>query len=78
VIGTFGPSTIQPVVAASCLPDQLKTAVRDVLGARRARGGQVRAGAGLHRGLRRPARLMYAGWDRRSAVRRKLPSQLVI
>jgi hypothetical protein len=31
VIGTFGPSTIQPVVTASRLPDQLKTAVRDML-----------------------------------------------
>ena len=31
VIGTFGPSTIQPVVTASRLPDQLKTAVRDLL-----------------------------------------------
>jgi phosphonate transport system substrate-binding protein len=31
VIGSFGPSTIQPVVAASRLPDQLKTAVREVL-----------------------------------------------
>jgi ABC-type phosphate/phosphonate transport system substrate-binding protein len=30
VIGTFGPSTIQPVVTASRLPDQLKTAVRDL------------------------------------------------
>jgi len=31
VIGSFGPSTIQPVVTASRLPDQLKTAVRDLL-----------------------------------------------
>ena len=31
VVGAFGPSTIQPVVAASRLPDQLKTAVREVL-----------------------------------------------
>lgn len=30
MIGTFGPSTIQPVVTASRLPDQLKTAVRDL------------------------------------------------
>ena len=30
-IGTFGPSTIQPVVAASRLPDQLKDQVREVL-----------------------------------------------
>jgi phosphonate transport system substrate-binding protein len=31
VIGTFGPSTIQPVVAASRLPDQLKNRVRELL-----------------------------------------------
>jgi phosphonate transport system substrate-binding protein len=31
VIGTFGPSTIQPVVAASRLPDQLKDGVRELL-----------------------------------------------
>ena len=31
MIGTFGPSTIQPVVAASRLPAQLKAAVREVL-----------------------------------------------
>jgi phosphonate transport system substrate-binding protein len=31
VIGTFGPSTIQPVVAASRLPDQLKDRVRELL-----------------------------------------------
>jgi phosphonate transport system substrate-binding protein len=31
VIGTFGPSTIQPVVAASRLSAQLKAAVREVL-----------------------------------------------
>jgi ABC-type phosphate/phosphonate transport system substrate-binding protein len=31
VIGTFGPSTIQPVVAASCLPGQLKDQVRELL-----------------------------------------------
>jgi phosphonate transport system substrate-binding protein len=30
-IGAFGPSTIQPVVAASRLPDQLKDQVREVL-----------------------------------------------
>jgi phosphonate transport system substrate-binding protein len=31
VIDTFGPSTIQPVVAASRLPDQLKDEVRELL-----------------------------------------------
>jgi phosphonate transport system substrate-binding protein len=31
VIGAFGPSTIQPLVAASRLPHQLKDQVRDVL-----------------------------------------------
>jgi phosphate/phosphite/phosphonate ABC transporter binding protein len=31
VIGAFGPSTIQPVVAASRLPDQLKDQIREVL-----------------------------------------------
>jgi ABC-type phosphate/phosphonate transport system substrate-binding protein len=31
VIGAFGPSTIQPVVAASRLPDRLKDQVREVL-----------------------------------------------
>jgi phosphonate transport system substrate-binding protein len=31
VVGTFGPSTIQPVVAASRLPDQLKDEVRELL-----------------------------------------------
>jgi phosphonate transport system substrate-binding protein len=31
VVGSFGPSTIQPVVAASRLPDQLKDEVREVL-----------------------------------------------
>jgi phosphonate transport system substrate-binding protein len=31
VIGTFGPSTIQPVVAASRLPDRIKQQVRDLL-----------------------------------------------
>jgi phosphonate transport system substrate-binding protein len=31
IIGAFGPSTIQPVVAASRLPDQLKDQVRDLL-----------------------------------------------
>jgi phosphonate transport system substrate-binding protein len=31
VIGAFGPSTIQPVVAASRLPDRLKDQVRDLL-----------------------------------------------
>jgi phosphonate transport system substrate-binding protein len=31
VIGSFGPSTIQPVVAASQLPEQLKGEVRDLL-----------------------------------------------
>jgi phosphonate transport system substrate-binding protein len=31
VVGTFGPSTIQPVVAASHLPDQLKDEVRELL-----------------------------------------------
>jgi ABC-type phosphate/phosphonate transport system substrate-binding protein len=31
VVGAFGPSTIQPVVAATRLPDQLKTAIRDAL-----------------------------------------------
>jgi phosphonate transport system substrate-binding protein len=31
VIGSFGPSTIQPVVAASRLPEQLKDEVRDLL-----------------------------------------------
>jgi phosphonate transport system substrate-binding protein len=31
VVGTFGPSTIQPVVAASRLPDQLKDEVRQLL-----------------------------------------------
>jgi phosphonate transport system substrate-binding protein len=30
-IGAFGPSTIQPVVAASRLPDQLKDQVREIL-----------------------------------------------
>jgi phosphonate transport system substrate-binding protein len=31
VVGCFGPSTIQPVVAASRLPDQLKDEVRELL-----------------------------------------------
>jgi ABC-type phosphate/phosphonate transport system substrate-binding protein len=31
VIGAFGPSTIQPVVAASRLPDRLKDEVRQLL-----------------------------------------------
>jgi phosphonate transport system substrate-binding protein len=31
VVGSFGPSTIQPVVAASRLPDQLKDEVRKLL-----------------------------------------------
>jgi phosphonate transport system substrate-binding protein len=31
VVGSFGPSTIQPVVAASRLPDQLKDEVRELL-----------------------------------------------
>ena len=31
VIGSFGPSTIQPVVAASRLPDQLKDEIRELL-----------------------------------------------
>jgi phosphonate transport system substrate-binding protein len=31
VIGSFGPSTIQPVVAARRLPDALKDQVREVL-----------------------------------------------
>jgi len=31
VIGSFGPSTIQPVVAAGCLPERLKDQVRDLL-----------------------------------------------
>jgi phosphonate transport system substrate-binding protein len=31
VVGSFGPSTIQPVVAASRLPDRLKDQVREVL-----------------------------------------------
>jgi phosphonate transport system substrate-binding protein len=31
VVGSFGPSTIQPVVAASHLPDQLKDEVRELL-----------------------------------------------
>jgi phosphonate transport system substrate-binding protein len=31
VVGAFGPSTIQPVVAASRLPDQLKDEVRELL-----------------------------------------------
>ena len=31
VVGAFGPSTIQPVVAASRLPDRLKDQVRDLL-----------------------------------------------
>ncbi|HET7517889.1 MAG TPA: PhnD/SsuA/transferrin family substrate-binding protein [Actinomycetes bacterium] len=31
VIGAFGPSTIQPVVAANRLPDRLKDQVRDLL-----------------------------------------------
>jgi hypothetical protein len=31
VIGAFGPSTIQPVVAASHLPDRLKAEVRAML-----------------------------------------------
>jgi phosphonate transport system substrate-binding protein len=31
VVDTFGPSTIQPVVAASRLPDQLKSEVRELL-----------------------------------------------
>jgi phosphonate transport system substrate-binding protein len=31
VVGTFGPSTIQPVVAASRLPDRLRDEVRDLL-----------------------------------------------
>jgi phosphonate transport system substrate-binding protein len=31
VIGSFGPSTIQPVVAASRLPDRLKDQVRELL-----------------------------------------------
>ena len=31
VVGSFGPSTIQPVVAASRVPEQLKDEVRDLL-----------------------------------------------
>jgi phosphonate transport system substrate-binding protein len=31
VVGSFGPSTIQPVVAATALPDQLKARVRQLL-----------------------------------------------
>jgi ABC-type phosphate/phosphonate transport system substrate-binding protein len=31
VVGSFGPSTIQPVVAASNLPDRIKGQVRDLL-----------------------------------------------
>ena len=31
VVGSFGPSTIQPVVAASRLPDQLKDEIRELL-----------------------------------------------
>jgi phosphonate transport system substrate-binding protein len=31
VVGSFGPSTIQPVVAASRLPEQLKDAARELL-----------------------------------------------
>jgi phosphonate transport system substrate-binding protein len=31
VVGSFGPSTIQPVVAASRLPDRLKDQIRDLL-----------------------------------------------
>jgi ABC-type phosphate/phosphonate transport system substrate-binding protein len=31
LIGAFGPSTIQPLVAASRLPDRLKDQVRDLL-----------------------------------------------
>jgi phosphonate transport system substrate-binding protein len=31
VIGSFGPSTIQPVVAASCLPSRLKEQVQNLL-----------------------------------------------
>jgi phosphonate transport system substrate-binding protein len=31
IIDTFGPSTIQPVVAASRLPEQLKDGVRELL-----------------------------------------------
>ena len=31
MVGSFGPSTIQPVVAASRLPDRLKDQIRDLL-----------------------------------------------
>jgi len=31
VVGSFGPSTIQPVVAASCLPSRLKEQVQNLL-----------------------------------------------
>jgi phosphonate transport system substrate-binding protein len=48
VIGAFGPSTIQPVVAASRLPDQLKTAVREVL---LGLGGHPEAKSALARGF---------------------------
>jgi phosphonate transport system substrate-binding protein len=48
VIGSFGPSTIQPVVAASRLPDQLKTAVREML---LGLGGRAEAKSALAQGL---------------------------
>jgi ABC-type phosphate/phosphonate transport system substrate-binding protein len=48
VIGSFGPSTIQPVVAASRLPEQLKTAVREVL---LGLGGRAEAKSALAQGL---------------------------
>jgi ABC-type phosphate/phosphonate transport system substrate-binding protein len=48
VIGAFGPSTIQPVVAASRLPDQLKTAVQEVL---LGLGGHAEAKSALAQGF---------------------------
>jgi phosphonate transport system substrate-binding protein len=48
VIGSFGPSTIQPVVAASGLPEQLKTAVREML---LGLGGRAEAKSALAQGL---------------------------
>jgi phosphonate transport system substrate-binding protein len=48
VIGSFGPSTIQPVVAASRLLEQLKTAVREVL---LGLGGRAEAKSALAQGL---------------------------
>ena len=62
IIGTFGPSTIQPVVAASRLPDQLKDQVRELLvGLGDDPAARPVLDLRLHRGLHR---------DRRRRLRR--------